>query len=100
MYGTGRTTGLVVDSGETITSATPIFEEHAISDAVNYNPYGGADIVNYLNKYQRYVDPSFNISSESLREMKEKLCYVSTDFNKEYGDPYTNDYSNTVFDVV
>lgn len=88
LLASGRTTGLVLDSGEGITSVSAIYEDYKIPQATVVNKVAGGTLTNYLLKHLS-EDPNQSISlhttAETIvsQEIKETLCYVAQDFNSE-----------------
>ncbi|GJP53631.1 hypothetical protein CLOM_g12785, partial [Closterium sp. NIES-68] len=85
LYASGRTTGLVLDSGKSVTHAVPIFEGQALTDAVLRLEIGGFDLSDYLLKTLLEKGYSLDTFAEpdSVRAIKEKLAYVAMDYEAE-----------------
>eukprot|EP01083_Nonionella_stella_P178907 633526_1 len=85
LYASGRTTGAVVDSGYESTHCVPIYEGYALPHATLRCDIGGGNITDYLSKLLNESGHSFktNTEKEIVRDIKEKLCYLSVDCQKE-----------------
>jgi len=78
---TGRTVGMVLDLGDTVTYAAPIYEYSTLPYAVHRLDIGGRDISAYLRKLLNEKGNSIEI--ETARSIKETHGYVAVDFNQE-----------------
>ncbi|TRY63983.1 hypothetical protein TCAL_03976 [Tigriopus californicus] len=81
LYAQGLLTGVVVDSGDGVTHICPVYEGFALPHLTRRLDIAGRDITRYLIKLLLLRGYAFNHTAdfETVRMMKEKLCYVGYD---------------------
>ena len=85
LFSTGRTSGLVIECGETRTYTVPIYEGFPLYHALSKNKLGGRDLTNVFK--EGVVADNINIRPEdifTLREIKEKTCSVPFENSYDY----------------
>ena len=84
LYASGRTTGLVIESGHDISHAVPVYEGYALYNAIEKIYFAGRDITEYFVKLlgEAGIDLRSDSHKELSRDMKEKTCFVALDFEQ------------------
>ena len=89
LYASGRTTGVVLDCGDGVTTTVPIYEGYAIRQAMLRQNFSGHDLTNYLINLLTERGHYFNTDSEfeMVKSFKEKYCHVALDYEEAFNVP-------------
>lgn len=79
LYGSGRTTGVVLDVGDGVAHCVPVYEGFAVAHAVQRVDVAGRDVTDYLMTLLRKAGYAFHTSAERevVKAVKEQACYVA-----------------------
>ncbi|KAJ7971440.1 actin [Quillaja saponaria] len=84
LYASGRTTGIVMESGDSVSCTTPIYEGFALPHAIQRLKLAGRDIDSFFMKCLTEAGLGSDICDrETLRKVKEELAYTALDFEQE-----------------
>ncbi|KAJ3338737.1 Arp2/3 complex subunit, actin nucleation center [Gonapodya sp. JEL0774] len=85
LYAQGLLTGVVIDSGDGVTHIVPVYDGYSLPHLVRRLDVAGRNITNYLIKLLLLRGYAFNRTAdfETVRQLKEALCYVGYDLPLE-----------------
>ncbi|KAG8489695.1 hypothetical protein CXB51_017706 [Gossypium anomalum] len=86
LYAQGLLTGLVIDSGDGVTHVVPVVDGFSFPHLTKRMNVAGRHITSYLVDLLSRRGYAMNRTAdfETVREIKEKLCYISYDYKREY----------------
>lgn len=79
----GKTLGIVLDSGDGTTQATPIYEGELVKENILNTELAGIDISELLSKKLVQDGHRFIHSLGIIRAIKEESCYIALDYENE-----------------
>ena len=94
MYCVGKTSALVLESGDDVTQIVPINEGYYFPYSITKSNLGGKLVTNFLMdkiKENNKDDMLFNEIKKNSKIIKEKLCRVSLNYENELNDNNTNE---------
>jgi actin-related protein 2 len=85
LYSQGLTTGIVVDAGDGVTHLVPVYEGYLEPTLVHRINLAGRHVTEHLTKLLVGAGHPLNAQAdqETVREVKQRLCYVAHDIVKE-----------------
>ena len=85
LYAQGLMTGVVVDSGDGVTHIVPVFDGYALPHLTRRLDVAGRDVTRRLINLLLLRGYAFNRTAdfETVRQVKEKLCYIGYDLDLE-----------------
>lgn len=78
LFGSGERSGVVLESGESITQCCVVYEGYSIPHSYMRYDFGGRNVTEYLQTLLKRVGYSFNTTAEFeiVKKIKETLCYT------------------------
>ncbi|TKA76937.1 Actin-like protein [Friedmanniomyces simplex] len=85
LYASGRTTGVVLDAGDGVSHAVPVYEGFAITNSIRRIDVAGRDVTEHLQTLLRKSGSVFHTSAEKeiVKQIKETTSYVVLNPKKE-----------------
>ncbi|CBY19804.1 unnamed protein product [Oikopleura dioica] len=88
LYSTGRTTGIIADSGAGVTHLVPIFDGYGIDRAVSRVNLAGRELTMFMRTLLMSAGHRMQTSAETeiVRDIKEKHCFVAENYDEALKD--------------
>ncbi|XP_062857975.1 uncharacterized protein si:ch211-241j12.3 [Trichomycterus rosablanca] len=85
LYTTGRTTGVVFDSGDGVSHSVPVYDGYSLPHAVQRFNLAGSDVTLHLKQLLQEQGVCMRTSAEMeiVRDVKERCCVVALDYEAE-----------------
>lgn len=85
LYASGRTTGVVLDVGEGVTHAVPVYEGFALPHSVTRSDVAGRDVTRHMQLLLRRSGLPFTTTAEAdlVKSLKEEVCYCTPNPNND-----------------
>ena len=86
LFSSGKTLGLILDSGDGITSVVPIYEAYSMNHAIVNTKLAGQDLTSYMTKL--LSDSGVDLGephmiAENAKLIKEDVAFVAQDYEDE-----------------
>lgn len=100
LFASGRTSGVVIESGQGLTCAVPIFEGYALPHAIKTINVSGQDVTQFL--FDSLVADGVRIDEaniDNVREIKEQMCAVAMDYERSIRGPDPLDEEGRMYEL-
>lgn len=97
LLGSGKTTGIVLDSGDGTTTVVPIYNGFALEYSMSMFEPSGRDVTDYLMKLIGQSNQFSSFQRPDFKDIKHKLCYVALDYDQELVN--TSDSPKVMYDL-
>jgi actin len=103
LYASGRTTGIVLDSGDGVTHTVPVYEGYALPHAIMQLDVAGRDVSDYMVQLMKNAGGPLLAAAEReiAKDIKEKTAYVAVNYeteDKTFKDGFGKEASYTLPD--
>ncbi|CAH9132053.1 unnamed protein product [Cuscuta epithymum] len=106
LYISGRTTGMVLDSGDGVTCTVPIYEGYALPHAIFRLDFAGCDLTDHLANLFRERSDGYSENFRMLYrfreffvDIKEKLAYIAHDFEQELETSKSSSTAEKIYEL-
>ena len=87
LYASGRSTGVVLHSGQGVTYSVPIYESYVLPSSIIRLDIGRKDLADFMKT--KLQERGHNVSSDIATDINSKMGYVAIDFEAEMGKAST-----------
>ena len=101
LFAAGRSTGVAVESGYGATFTSVVYEGHTLNYTIPKTLYAGEDLDWYLQTllHSRNYDFTTFAEREMVKEMKERVCFVSEDYERDLEISKTSDSLSKTYEL-
>lgn len=94
LYASGRTTGMVYDSGDGVTHMVPVFDGFSLKHAVQRANLAGRELTTHMADVlnESGINMTSTAEFDIVKDIKEKKCYIALDYEAEM-QAFMNDKS-------